>query len=73
MGNKPISAGRMKKGAYVDENRNLHARSFGEGFQELAVPNASAPTAQIQIIRMCLAVIAYRKWDFRVMDVSGLS
>ena len=32
--------------------------------------NASAPTIQLQIMRVCLAVTAYRKWNFRVMVVS---
>ena len=69
MENKPISSGRTKTGAYVDENRKSGARFCVKGRQEFAEPNASAPTVQLQSIRMCLAVIAYRKWNFRVMDV----
>ena len=32
--------------------------------------NASALSVQLQIIRVVLAVIAYRVWNFRAMDVS---
>ena len=32
--------------------------------------NAASPTVQLQSIRIVLAVIAYRKWNFRVMGVS---
>ena len=32
--------------------------------------NASSPTAQLQSIMVVLAVIAYRRWDIRAMDVS---
>ena len=32
--------------------------------------NASAPTVQLQIVRVVLGVIAYRKLNFRVSDVS---
>ena len=32
--------------------------------------NASAPTVQLQRIRVVLAVIAYRRWNFRAVDVS---
>ena len=70
MKNKQISAGHKKKtGAYVDENRKLDARFCVEVFQEFAESNASAPTVQLQRIRLCLAAISYRKWDFRVMGV----
>ena len=40
------------------------------GFHGFVEANASAPTAKFQAIRVVLAVIAYRKWNFRVMDVS---
>ena len=70
MGNKPISADRKKTGAYVGENRKLDAGFCVKGFREFAEPNASAPTVQLQSIRMCVAVISYRKWNFRVIDVS---
>ena len=68
--NKPITDGRRKTGAYLDENRQLDDRFCVEGFQEFVEPNASAPKVQLQIIRLFLSVIAFRKWDFRVMDVS---
>ena len=71
MGNKPIAAGRKKTGAEVGENRKLEARFCAKGFREFAESNASAPTVQLQSIRLRLAVIAYRKRNFRVMDVSG--
>ena len=32
--------------------------------------NASAPTVQLRRIRLFLAVISFRKLEFRVMDVS---
>ena len=59
-----------KAGTYVDENRKLDGRFSVKGFQEFAEPNASTPTVQLQSIRMCLAVIAYRKWNFRITGVS---
>ena len=68
--NKPISAAYAKKGAYVGENRKLDSRFGVKGFQEFAATNAAAPTAPLQIIMLVLDVIAYRKWNFRVMDVS---
>ena len=40
------------------------------GFQAFAETNASAQTVQLQIIRVVLDIIAYVKWNFRVMDVS---
>ena len=52
MGNRPFSAGHKKAGAYVDENRKLDARFCVKGFQEFAGPNASAPTVQLQSIRL---------------------
>ena len=68
--NKSLSAGYEKTGAYLDENRKLDARFCVKGFQELVEANAAAPTVQLQSIRIALAVIAYRGWNFRVMDVS---
>ena len=68
--NKPLSAGYGKTGAYLGENRKLDARFCVKGFQELVEANAAAPTVQLQSIRIALAVIAYRGWNFRVMDVS---
>ena len=65
-----MSSGRSKTGAYVDEDIKLDSVFCVKGFRDFAEPNASAPTVQLQIIRLCLAVIAYRKWNFRVMDVS---
>ena len=59
-----------KNGAYVDGNRKLDARFCVNGFQEFSDPTAPAPTVQLQSIVLRLAVIADRKWNFRVMDVS---
>ena len=60
-----------KTSAYLDENRKLGARFCVEGLQEVVEDNAAAaPTVQLQSIRIALAVIANRKWNFRVMDVS---
>ena len=70
-GGKPISAGRKKGGAYVDGNRKLGARLCVKGRRGFAGSNASAPTVQLQIIRLRLDVIAHRKWDFRASDVTG--
>ena len=71
MENAPISAGRKKAVSYVDENRKLDARFCVKGFREFVEPNASAPTVQLQRIRLRLDVIAYRRWNFRAMGVSG--
>ena len=68
--NKQIAAGHKKTGAYLDGDRKLDAGCCVGGFQEFAESNASAPTVQLQSIMLCLAVIAFRKWGFRVMDVS---
>ena len=40
-----------------------------EGFREFAETNASAPKVELQRIRAVLALIAYRWWGFRAMDV----
>ena len=70
MANKPISAGHTRTGAYVGKNRKLDDRCCAKGFQEFAETNESATTVQLQSIRADLAVIAYRKRNFRTMDVS---
>ena len=67
--NKPTPAGYATTGAYVGGNRKLHAGFRVKGFQEFAETNASAPTVQLQRIRVALAVFAYRKWNSRTMDV----
>ena len=71
MTNKPISAGHTKTGAYVGEDRKLEAVFRVKRFQEFVETHASAPTVQLQIIRLLLAVIGYRKWNFRAIGVSG--
>ena len=68
--NKPISDGHTKTGACVEENRKLDSRFRVKCFQEFVKTNESAPTAQLQIVRLLLAVIGYRKWNFRAVDVS---
>ena len=68
--NKPISSDHAQTGAYVGENRKIDARFRVKRFQEFVETNASAPTAQLQRIRVALSVIAYRKRNFRAMDVS---
>ena len=50
--------------------RKLDARFRVNGFQEFVEVNASAPTAQLQGIRLFLDVIVSRKWNFRATDVS---
>ena len=67
--NKPIAAGRKKTGPYLDGNRKLDARFCVDGFRKFAEPNASALTVQLRSIRLRLAVISFRKWGFRAMDV----
>ena len=51
-GDKPISVGREKKGACVDENRKLAAIFCLKWAREFAESNASAPTVQLQSIRL---------------------
>ena len=70
VGNKPLSAGYAKTGAYVGEDRKLDAVFRVKCFHGFSGTNASAPTVQLQSIMVAFAVIAYRKWNFRVMDVS---
>ena len=66
--NKPISAGHTKTGAYVGENRKLDAMFRVKCPHEIVETNAPAPSVQLQSLRAVLTVIAYSKWDFRVMD-----
>ena len=68
--NKPIPDGYTKTGPCVGANRKLDAAFFVKCIREFADATASGPTVQLQIIRVLLAVIAYRKWNFRAMDVS---
>ena len=68
--NKPIAAGRAKAGTYLGENRKFDDRFRVKCPQESADANASSPPAQLQSIMVFVAVIAYRRWDFRAMDVS---
>ena len=68
--NKAISAGYIKTGAYIGENRKLDARFRAKCSQEFVETNAAAPTVKLQIICLALAVIWYRKWNFRAMGVS---
>ena len=70
MENKPHSAGYAKTDAYVGENRKLGDRFCVKGLQEFAGANESSVTVQLQISIVVLAVVAHRKWNFRVMDVS---
>ena len=70
MKNKPIATGHKRTVAYIDENRKLDAVFCVKGFREFVESNAPAPTVQLQSVRLCLAVIAHRKWDFRATDVS---
>ena len=67
--NKPIPAGYTKTGAYVGQNRKLDAWFRVKCFQWFVETNASAPMVQLQSIRVVLDVIAYRKWNYREMDV----
>ena len=58
-----------KTDAYLDESGKLDARFCVKGFQELVGENAAATAVQLKSVRIVLAVIAYRKWNFRVMGV----
>ena len=69
VGNKPLSAGHAKTCTYVDENRKLDAIFCVKGSQEFVETNASAPPVQLQSVRLFLAVIGYRKWNFGEMGV----
>ena len=57
-------------GANVDEKRKLRAIFCAKGYRDFAESDASAPSVQLRIIRLRLAVISYRKWDFSAMDAS---
>ena len=52
------------------KTEKLGARFCVKGFQGLVGDNAAAPTVQLQSIRIALAVIAHRKWNFRAMGDS---
>ena len=54
----------------MGENRKSGARYRVGGFREFVGLRATAPTAQLPIIRAVLSTIAYRNWDFRATDVS---
>ena len=60
VGNKPIASAHTKTGAYVGENRKSDAIFCVTGSHEFVEQNASAPTVQLQSIRVVLDVIAYR-------------
>ena len=64
--NEAISTGHKRNGAYIDENRKLDAIFCVKGRRDFAGPTESPPTVQLQSLRLWIAVIAYRKWDFRV-------
>ena len=71
VGGGPISADPKRACPYVGENRELDLRFRAKWHQEFADPIASAPTVQLQIVRLRSDVIARRKWDFRAIDVSS--
>ena len=60
-----------KRGRMLMKNRQLDAIFFVKCFQEFSETNASVPTVQLHRILVALAVIAYRRWDFRAMDAPG--
>ena len=70
MKSKPIATGRKGNGSYVGENRKLDARLWVERSKGFVQNNRPRPTIQLQSLRACLAVIAYRGRNFRTMDVS---
>ena len=59
--------------ARIGENRILDARLRAKRSQEFANKNSPTPTIQLQSLRSCMVVIAYRKWNFRTLDVSMVS
>ena len=64
----PLKSGHSKTVAYIDRGGRLDARFCMQGSQEDATTNDEAPTAQLQSLRFLLSIIAYRKWDVRVID-----
>ena len=53
-------------GACIDEERKLEANLLLKRSQEFKkIPKG--PTIQLQSLRVRLAVIAYRKWDFKIL------
>ena len=55
---------------FMETKKKLGAGISVKGFQELVEDSASAPAVKLQSVRIALTVIAYRKWNFRVMDFS---
>ena len=71
--NKPIADGHKNKGI-VRRRESEIIREFRVGrLQEFANKNTSTPTIQLQSLMICLAAIAYRRRNFRTMDVSRAS
>ena len=68
--NKQRADFHKKTGACIEEDRRLDSRSRFKRAQEDVGKNPSTPTIQLQSLRSCLAVIAYRNWNFRDLDVS---
>ena len=67
---KPSEAGHTKTEAYID-NRSLLGASFRvKCFKESISTIASSPTSQLRSLGVFLGGVAYRRWNFRVSDVS---
>ena len=60
---KPLNDGHARADAYIDDQSWLGARFCVKGFQEAIGGNAYAPTEKLQSLRVCLSIIAYRKWN----------
>ena len=52
-------------GSCIDEERKLEAKLLLKGSQGFKRNPPKEPKIQLQSLRGCLAVIAYRKWDFK--------
>ena len=66
---KQLKGGHIVTGACIDEKRKLVERLCLERSQEFANKNSTESTIQLQSLRGCLTVIAYRRWNFRALVV----
>ena len=46
------------------------ARFGAKRFQEFAPMNSSLPTVKLHRISLALEIMAYRRWNFRAIDVA---
>ena len=70
---KPKNGLAQITGACIDGNRKLDAQLCLGRSQVFVNKNLRTSTVQLQSLRGCLAVIPYRRWNFRTLDVSKAS